>query len=752
MGLISFIRKKIGNDISTLNELRTGRLNNLDKFMLIAITVISAILYIPFLGNFFMIDPWENHYSHVAWETLANGSFAKLWYQNSNRFWSKPPLLFWMLMPLYKFHISEFTGRLPIALFSIGTLAGFYILLTRLFTRRVAAISTFILMMAPQYFMLSRQIMVDLPFIGLNTIGLLCLAIYYFGNIPEDEKIWKIPRKDFYLYLFYFFEGWGFLAKGLLSVILPGAALVIFLIFTWNFSYFFSWKHLKKHLIGFGVYIAVIFPWMGYMWYSEGFEFIKIFIWFHHFKRVAGEIHKPNDLYTLYVRILGYAMFPWSAFIPAAIYHYLAKGKELASNHKKLLIMSFAVGPFFFLSFSGTKFYHYIAPVVPFLAIFIGFYIDRIWQERWTLTTKIEAVLAILLVAAIGRDIGNKSVTWLNIVTFFNTRGVDRISSWTWVIIPVFTVFCIVLFSMIFSRFMRKYGFHMLFTIAAIFMTYYFAVCLPVISRAYSLKPHVDAYLADSPERAPIADYYKWLRKSVGFWLRNDVTFLQTDKENSVLRFFDKPGDQYVILRPQDKNRFEALMKRINKKTVLVFKDSRNQLLKVIGPGKERDFSKAKAFKVDSLPSDMVRTGALFDNVIMLEGYKAVSGELISRDGKMWAKENSTITIDLYFKALADNINKDYDVFLHTEGDKKDMRTKGDENMAMGTYPTTFWKKGDIVRHPIKVRIPKGSKNDYYIPYVGIYQEEYRGNITNRDEVPNDGDNRLELLKIYLDR
>lgn len=750
--MLNLFKNKIGNDIETLNSVRTGRLNNLDKFAVIALVVAAALLYIPLIGNFFMIDPWENHYSHVAWETLERGSFAKLWYQNSNRFWSKPPLLFWMLMPFYKIHISEFMGRLPIALFSIGTLAGFYILLTRLISRRAAALATVVLMLSPHYFMLSRQIMVDLPFIGLNTIALLCMAIYFVGDIPEEEMIWKIPRKDMYLYLFYFFEGWAFLAKGLLSVMIPGTALFVFMLFTRNFGYAFHWKHLKKHLIGFFIYIAVIAPWMGYMWASEGFEFIKIFIWFHHFKRVAGDIHKPNDLYTLYIRILGYSMFPWSAFIPAGIYHFMTKTKEVISDKRKVFLLSMAIGPFFFLSFSGTKFYHYIAPIVPVIAIFLGVYFDKLWNARWELSSKIEAIIAILLVAAIGRDIGNKSALWLHIVTFYNTRSLDRIPSWLYVTIPVFSIFAIVIFSMIFSTFMQKKGFYILFALSAGFMTYYFAVCLPVISNSYSLKPHIEAYRQDSPEQAPLTDYYKWLRKSVAFEMRNDVTFLKTDKEQSVLRFFDKPGVQYVILRPQDKKRFEALMKRINKTTELIFKDPRNQLLKVSGKGKERDFSKSKQYRIDKVPDDAVKSGAVFDEIIVLEGYKIISGKLSEKDGKFWSKENNTITIDLYFKALEGGITKDYDVFLHTEGDQKDKRTKGDENMAMGTYPTTFWEKGDIVRHQIKVKIPGGSKNEYYIPYVGIYQEEYRGNITNRNDVPNDGDNRYELFKIYLDK
>ena len=722
--MIKFLRNKIGNDFETFSEQRSGSLNNLDKFFIIFTVVVCALLYIPLLGNFFMIDPWENHYSHVAWETLEKNSFAKLWFQNSNKFWSKPPLLFWMLMPFYKFNISEFSGRLPIVIFSILTLVGFYILLTRLISRKSAIISTFVLMLSPQYYMLSRQIMVDLPFVALNTIAMLCMALYYFGNFDVDDKILKkIPRQDFYLYLFYFFEGWAFLAKGLLSILIPGVALFVFMIFSRNFSYFFAWRHLKKHLIGAAIYLAVVMPWFGYMCASEGKSFFDTFIIYHHFKRTTGEIHKPNDLYTLYVRILGYAMFPWSAFLPAALYNFLTKKEEDGEKIKKLFFFSSFIGPFLFFSFSSTKFYHYIAPVVPFLAIFLGIYIEKLWSERWALSAKVEALVSILLVAAIGRDIGDKHTLFLHLVTFYNTRKVPTPDSWEVTIISVFAIFCLIILSMILSRFMQKKGFYALFALSAVFMVYYFAEPLPEISKYYSLKPHVEAYLKDSPERAPIADYYKWLRKSAGFWLKNEITFLQMDKEKNVIRFFDKPGVQYVILRDNDKKRFESLMKRINKRTLTIYSGAKNSLLKVYGKGHERDISKSNDYIVQTLPENLIKTNIIFDNVIKLEGFVIKSDNVTERDGKYFVKEGTNIDVELYFRSIADKINKDYDVFLHNEGNNKDKRTKGDGSMANGTYPTDFWKKGDIVRHPLKIKIPEGSQNNYYISYTGLYQE-----------------------------
>ena len=751
--MIKFLKNKIGNDLNTFSDVRNASLNNLDKFLIILTVVLCALLYIPLLGNFFMIDPWENHYSHVAWETLEKNSFAKLWFQNSNKFWSKPPLLFWMLMPFYKFSISEFSGRFPVALFSILALVGFYILLTRLISRRSALISTFVLMLSPQYFMLSRQIMVDLPFVALNTVAILCMAVYYFGKFGENDKIFrKIGRQDFYLWLFYFFEGWAFLAKGLLSIVIPGVSLFIFMLFTRNFSWFFAWKHFKKHLTGMAVYLAVVMPWFGYMWISEGKNFFDTFIIYHHFKRTAGEINKPNDLYTLYVRILGYALFPWSAFLPAALYDFLTKKEDPSEKTKKLFIFSSFIGPFLFFSFSSTKFYHYIAPVVPFIAIFLGIYIEKLWNGRWSTAAKIESVIAIFLVAVIGRDLGNKHTLFLHLVTFYNTRKVPYSLSWEIVLIFFCVIFCLTILSMILNNYMQKKGFFVLFALSAGLMTCYFAVELPQISKYYSLKPHVEAYLKDSPSREPIADYYKWLRKSAGFWLKNEITFLQTDKEKNVLKFFKKPGSQYVILRENDKKRFDALMKRINKKGVIIYQGGKNILMKVSGSGEQQNFSGAKKYIAKKLPKNLIKSNILFDNSIKFEGFSVEKGKLTERDGKYYAKEGTNINIDLYFRSVTDKINRDYDIFLHNEGNKKDKRTKGDGNMANGTYPTNFWKKGEIIRHPVRIKIPKDSKNDFYVSYFGLYQEEYRANITNRDEVRNDGDNRAELIRIYLDR
>ena len=108
--------------------------------------------------------------------------------------------------------------------------------------------------------------------------------------------------------------------------------------------------------------------------------------------------------------------------------------------------------------------------------------------------------------------------------------------------------------------------------------------------------------------------------------------------------------------------------------------------------------------------------------------------------------------LDLYFKAIRGNIHKDYMVFFHNEGNLKQKRTKSDTDLAMGEYPTTYWKKGDIIRQPMTVHIPGNNPNSSYTVYGGLFQEDYRANITNHESVKNDGDNRLIIVKLELSK
>jgi hypothetical protein len=59
------------------------------------IAIISG-LYLPRLGSFTLVDPWETHYGEVAREMLVRGDWITLWWAQDGLFFSKPPLDFWL--------------------------------------------------------------------------------------------------------------------------------------------------------------------------------------------------------------------------------------------------------------------------------------------------------------------------------------------------------------------------------------------------------------------------------------------------------------------------------------------------------------------------------------------------------------------------------------------------------------------------------------------------------------------------------
>ena len=51
---------------------------------------LAVLLYVPFLGNFGLIDPWETHYGEVSREILARDDWMSLWWAQDGWFNSKP--------------------------------------------------------------------------------------------------------------------------------------------------------------------------------------------------------------------------------------------------------------------------------------------------------------------------------------------------------------------------------------------------------------------------------------------------------------------------------------------------------------------------------------------------------------------------------------------------------------------------------------------------------------------------------------
>lgn len=181
---------------------------------------LAILLYVPYLGNFGLIDPWETHYGEVAREVLARDDWMSLWWAQDGWFNSKPILDFWIQALAFaslgvNFHPDGFIGavsrglwpqpewaaRLPMVFFALVAHAALYAGVKASWGRRAALLGNVIWLATPFWFIIVHQTMTDLPYIApmAAAMGLLLLG---FSTDPDQKVLHsriRLPGRELYI-------------------------------------------------------------------------------------------------------------------------------------------------------------------------------------------------------------------------------------------------------------------------------------------------------------------------------------------------------------------------------------------------------------------------------------------------------------------------------------------------------------------------------------------------------------------------
>jgi 4-amino-4-deoxy-L-arabinose transferase-like glycosyltransferase len=391
-----------------------------ERRVAVAVALLGAVLYVPFLGAVGLWDPWETHYGEVARSMIARGDYIYPWWESS-WFFSKPPFTMWLQalgmllvgamrepgrMGLY----TEWGMRLPFALLSITALVLLAVALSRVVSRRVGLAAAFALATMPLWALLTRQTVTDTPFVASLTCAMACALV---GQLDPGTR-----NRSGWWYAFYAFTGVSVLSKGLLGF-LPGPILGLYVLLAvmpydapslaahgrWLLEPAFRrevaggrapmpalWAQFSRMrlLTGLGVFLAVAGPWYLLLDVFGGVDDEgKVFwyrFWIHdHFNRLAAGVHTttPGGTFVYFIEQGGYALFPWVAAVPGALVvasRLRVRGGD-RTDHAALIALLWALLAFFLVSASATKFHHYVFPVLPAVAILVGLFVDRVWEE-----------------------------------------------------------------------------------------------------------------------------------------------------------------------------------------------------------------------------------------------------------------------------------------------------------------------------------------------------------------------------------
>ncbi len=171
---------------------------------------------------------------------------------------------------------------------------------------------------------------------------------------------------------------------------------------------------LRTSMLGLGtlLFVAASFPWHHAMIIYRGWNFFAELIVVNNLARFAsGEQEQAVGGFTFYVRTLGLAGLPWAAVLPAALWgnvrRAFAKPEAFPSETptsrglRRLALLWFVLS-IGLLTYSITKYYHYLLPCLPPAAILTGLWLADQFDPKTRATETIVARQTRLICAGFG--------------------------------------------------------------------------------------------------------------------------------------------------------------------------------------------------------------------------------------------------------------------------------------------------------------------------------------------------------------
>lgn len=323
---------------------------------LAVLIAVCLILFFFRLGERALWDIDEGMHAATSKDMVLSGDWLTPQY-NGEKFYDKPPLHNWLVAISFLFFgFTEFAARLPAALLGLGCVMATYVMGRNISRPLAAFLSAVVLATSAEYMILSRVVVHD---ISLAFFITLALVLFYSGYRQERH------RRLLFL-LGYAAMGFAVLAKGPVGVLLPAMVIGLFLILKKQLRF------LKEMQLGWGILIllAVASPWYIIISLKDPDYFKYFFITQNLGSFLSGEARHPEPIYY-YIPVLMGGLFPWSIFLPLALYRVLRE-RRAALDDGMLFALIWLGVVFIFFSVASSKLGTYILPLFPAASLLIG--------------------------------------------------------------------------------------------------------------------------------------------------------------------------------------------------------------------------------------------------------------------------------------------------------------------------------------------------------------------------------------------
>jgi len=312
--------------------------------------------------------PDEGRYAEIPREMALSGDFItpRL---NGIKYFEKPPLQYWATAIAYQtFGQSERSARFW------TTFCGF---LTLIFTGCMASrlagprtthwLAPLILAGALYPALLGHVNTLDS---GVTAFLTGAIAAYLQAQHSLHSRKWMA--------LAGISLGLAVLSKGLIGIVLPGIAMVLYTLATLNFS---AWK--RAHLFTTAITLLLVAaPWFVLCSWRNP-EFAHFFFIHEHFERFTSTVHQRVEPAWYFLPILAVGLLPWTLLLPEALVTaWKVSGSLTTSFRPSRFLLIYALGIIAFFSVSGSKLPTYILPAFPPIASLIALHLCNVPHMR----------------------------------------------------------------------------------------------------------------------------------------------------------------------------------------------------------------------------------------------------------------------------------------------------------------------------------------------------------------------------------
>lgn len=351
-----------------------------NKLLIIGIASVLVFFANIWGSSIYILDEAKN--ATCAREMLIEGDLITPTFNYELRT-DKPPLHYYFMMTAYKlFGVNEFAARFFSAICGCLT-----VLLTFFFTRKllnesVAFYSSMALLASLQVAVQFHLAVPDPYLILLINLSLFSFLTGFSLNQPK------------YFYLSFIAMGFAVLAKGPVAIVLPGAVVFLFLLFTKQLT----WKNILyiKPFAGIALLLAICLPWYLAVHFKTGGAWTEGFFLKHNIERFSKPMEAHGGPFFLPYLFIILGLLPFSVFVVQALKN------SWVNRQKPILVFAMIVVGVFgtFFAVSSTKLPSYPAPCFPFMAVILGAFLDseHFKKRNWHIKTSYY-VFAVLLTA-----------------------------------------------------------------------------------------------------------------------------------------------------------------------------------------------------------------------------------------------------------------------------------------------------------------------------------------------------------------